>query len=386
MTVYLAIVFAIHALPNKWFAEFEFGTAALKVLAMIIILISCITFIAGAGPTGSRNHAWNFHHAPAFPNGWKGLCTTFALAAWATGGQEILSISAVEAERPRWDMPRACTNLFIRIILFYELGVIFITILVPYNDTRLLGTGTVASSPFVIAMVDAGVKGLPDMMNAVILLGLCAIGAESMYISSRVMVAMSHMGMFPKILSRVDKKGRPRWALIVTGAFATIFTYVNVSSTGGVIFTWFSSVSSTVYFMSWMCISITNIRMHKTIKLQKDPVWTLPYAWKLRGYPLTAIFLFVTSFLVLFGTGYVSLFPIGGAPPSAETFFETFLGVPIWIAAYLGYKLYSRCKIVDPATADLKTGRMPLNEEDVAFFDRYYAQPMWKRALSYVRF
>jgi amino acid transporter len=277
-------------------------------------------------------------------------------------------------------------NLFIRIIAFYELGVIFITVLVPYNDSRLLGTSTVASSPFVIAMVDAGVKGLPDMMNAIILLGLAAIGAESMYISSRALVAMAQMNMAPKIFARVDKKGRPRWSLIVTAIFATIFTYINCSSTGGVIFTWFSSVSATVYFMSWMCISISNIQMHKAIKLQGDNVWTQPHAWKLRGFPLTAIFLFVTSFLVLFGTGYVSLFPIGGAPPSAETFFETFLGVPIWIVCYLGYKLYFKTKIVDPATADLKTGRMPLTEEDIAFFDRYYAQPLSKRVLSYVRF
>jgi len=269
---------------------------------------------------------------------------------------------------------------------FYELGVIFITILVPYNDSRLLGTSTVAASPFVIAMVDAGVKGLPDMMNAVILLGLTAIGAESLYISSRALVAMAEMNMAPKIFARVDKKGRPRWSLIVSAIFATLFTYINCSSTGGVIFTWFSSVSATVYFMSWMCISISNIQMHKAIKLQGDNVWSLPYAWKLRGYPFTAVFLFVLSFLVLFGTGYVSLFPIGGAPPSAETFFETFLGVPIWIVCYFGYKLWFKTKIQDPATADLHTGRMPLNEEDIAVFDRYYAQPTWKRAVSYVRF
>ncbi|KAK4941382.1 hypothetical protein LTR10_018651 [Elasticomyces elasticus] len=386
MTVYLVIVLGIHALPNKWFAEFEFGTAALKVLCMIIILITCIALLAGAGKASPDPRAYNYTTAPAFPNGMKGVCTTFLLASWATGGQEIMSLTAAEAARPRWDMPRACKNLFIRIVVFYELSIIFLTILVPYNSDKLLGTGTVASSPFVIAMVNAGIKGLPDLMNAIILLGLAAIGAESMYISSRAMVAMAQMGMFPRFLANIDKQGRPRWALIVTAAFSVVFTYINCSSTGGIIFTWFSSVSATVYFMSWMSISITNIQMRKAIKAQNDPVWTLPYAWKLKGFPITAVFLFVTSFLVLFATAYVSLFPIGGAPPNAQTFFETFLGVPIWIVCYLGYKLVYRTKFVKPAEADLQSGRRPLNEEDIAFFDHYFAQPMWKRALSYVRF
>ncbi|KAK7898018.1 hypothetical protein LTR67_004650 [Exophiala xenobiotica] len=385
MTVYLLLVFGIHALPNRWFAEFEFGTAALKVICMIIILITCIALLAGAGHD-TTPHGYNYNTAPAFPNGIKGVCTTFLLAAWATGGQEIMSLSAAEASRPRYDMPRACKNLFVRILIFYELSIIFLTILVPYNSEKLLGTSTVASSPFVIAMVNAGIKGLPDLMNAVILLGLAAIGAESMYVSSRAMVAMAQMGMFPRFLGNIDKKGRPRWALLVTAVFSTMFTYINCSSTGGIIFTWFSSVSSTVYFMSWMSIAISNIQMHRAIRAQNDPVFKLPYAWKLRGFPISAVYLFVTSFLVLFGTAYVSLFPIGGAPPSAETFFETFLGVPIWIACYLGYKLVYRTKFVKPADADLKTGRRPLTEEDVAFFDRYFAQPMWKRVLSYVRF
>ncbi|KAJ9624333.1 hypothetical protein H2204_010889 [Knufia peltigerae] len=386
MTVYLALVFGIHALPNRWFAEFEFGTASAKVMCMIIILITSIALIAGAGKDDGTPHAYNYTTAPAFPNGFKGVAMTFLLAAWATGGQEIMSLSAAEAQRPRYDMPRACKNLFFRIFAFYELSVVFLTILVPYNEERLLGTGTVASSPFVIAMVNAGVKGLPDLMNAVILLGLVAIGAESLYVSSRAMVAMSQMGMFPKVLGRIDKRGRPRWALLVTGIFSTIFTYINCSSTGGVIFTWFSSVSSTVYFLSWLSISVTNIQMHRAIKVQNDPAWKLPYAWKLPAFPLTAVYLFVSSLFVLFATGYVSLFPIGGAPPSAEVFFETFLAVPLWIACFLGYKLVFRTKFVNPAEADLQHGRRPLNEEDIAFFDRYFAQPMWKRLLSYVRF
>lgn len=89
MTIYLVVVFAIHIFPNRMFAEFEFGTAAAKVVAMIVILITCIAIVAGAGPTGSTHHAENYTDLPAFPNGFKGVSQTFLLAAWSTGGQEI---------------------------------------------------------------------------------------------------------------------------------------------------------------------------------------------------------------------------------------------------------------------------------------------------------
>lgn len=137
--------------------------------------------------------------------------------------------------------------------------------------------------------------------------------------------------------------------------------------------------------MAWMTISLSNWQMHRAIKVQNDPAWKLPHAFKLRAYPLTSVYLFVFSFLVLFATGYVSLFPIG-ADPSAEAFFQTFLGVPIFIVAYLGYKVVFRTKFVHPKDADLKTGRRPLTDDDIAFLDAYYAQPMYKRILSYVRF
>lgn len=71
MTIYLAVVFGIHFLPNRWFAEFEFFTALLKIMIMFIIIIACIVMLAGGGPTGTTHHAQNYTDFPAFPNGFK---------------------------------------------------------------------------------------------------------------------------------------------------------------------------------------------------------------------------------------------------------------------------------------------------------------------------
>jgi amino acid transporter len=71
MTFYLVVVFAIHFLPNRWFAEVEFGTAVAKMTLMFIIIIACIVMLAGGGPNGTTHHAENYTELPAFPHGFK---------------------------------------------------------------------------------------------------------------------------------------------------------------------------------------------------------------------------------------------------------------------------------------------------------------------------
>ncbi|RAL12674.1 AAT family amino acid transporter [Aspergillus homomorphus CBS 101889] len=385
MTVFLAIVFAIHALPNRWFAEFEFVTACAKVIMMLVLIFACIAMLAGAGEHNGTAYAWNYTSGPVFPNGFKGICQAIPLAVWAVGGQEIMGISAGEAQMPRWDMPRACKNLIGRLIIFYELSIVFMTLLVPYNNPNLLGTSSVAASPFVIALQNAKISVLPSLLNAVILLGLCGNAAEAMYIASRVLTAMARMGMMPGPFKKIDSRGRPYLALIATAVCSTVCTYINCSGTGAQIFTWFSSISSTVFFMAWLTIAITNIQMRRAIRAQNDPAFRLPHAFRLRGYPFPALTLLTLCLACLGMTAYVSVKPIGSSS-SAEGFFEIFLGVPVFVVAYLGYKLYFRTKLVKPLEADLVTGRRLLTPQDVAMLDEYYAQPGWKRALSYVRF
>lgn len=288
---------------------------------------------------------------------------------------------------PRWNLPRAVTNLIIRIFIFYMSSITFITLLVPYNDPRLFGafSGEISASPFVIAMQDAGIKGLPSMMNAITMLGLCAIGSEGVYLASRMSTAMARMGLFPQILGRVDKQGRPYISICASAFLAIIFTYINIANTGAVIFTWFSAISSTMSFITYIVICITNWRMRKAFKLQNDNPLALQYAYKNKFYPLSSIFLFITSIFVICSTFYVSLFPID-KPTTAANFFETFICVPLFVVLYFGYKIIFKTKLVDLNTADIKSGRRPLSAEDIAFLDTYYAKPWYKQALTYITF
>jgi amino acid transporter len=58
----------------------------------------------------------------------------------------------------------------------------------------------------VIALDHAGIKGLPDFLNVVIMIGIVAIAVESIYIAPRALGALSAQGIIPKFISRVDSK------------------------------------------------------------------------------------------------------------------------------------------------------------------------------------
>jgi amino acid transporter len=100
----------------------------------------------------------------------------------------------------------------------------------------------------------------------------------------------------------------------------------------------------------------------------------MPYALKCRFWPVESICLFVTTLFTFICTFYVSIVPDEGFP-SASNFIETMLCFPVFVVAYIWYKLWFRMSFQGPMTADPQSGRRPLNEE-YAFLDQYYSQPI----------
>jgi yeast amino acid transporter len=90
-------------------------------------------------------------------------------------------IAAGEAKNPRYlasrsrqinqtnnthrrNLPKAIRRVYIRILLFYIGGTIIIGLLVPQDSPGLdLDATNAASSPFVIAIQNAGISGLPSV-------------------------------------------------------------------------------------------------------------------------------------------------------------------------------------------------------------------------------
>lgn len=151
------------------------------------------------------------------------------LATWAVGDQVFIGIMGGEAASPRFSMAHATKLVPFRVNVVYMLSVIFTTLLVPSDDSRLLGGTGVAASPFVIAVQDSGIPAVPSLLNAGMMIGVLGIAAESIYLSSRILRTMAHQGLISERLATVDDKGRPRVALLITCTFALIVAYIQLA-------------------------------------------------------------------------------------------------------------------------------------------------------------
>jgi len=102
----------------------------------------------------------------------------FVTAAFSFAGTELVGLAASETPDPRKTMPAAVKGTFWRIVsshhwesldkslkiisqtIIYVTSLTIIGLLIPYNESRLLGGGGANASPFVIALDNARIKGL----------------------------------------------------------------------------------------------------------------------------------------------------------------------------------------------------------------------------------
>jgi amino acid transporter len=84
---------------------------------------------------------------------------------------------AGEVKLPRTYLKAAFKVTYIRFAFFFIGSALCVGIVIPYNDKTLMdilsgsseGAGTAAASPYVIAMKNLGVNGLPHLTNALLL-------------------------------------------------------------------------------------------------------------------------------------------------------------------------------------------------------------------------
>lgn len=149
---------------------------------------------------------------------------------------------------------------------------------------------------------------------------------------------MALEGMAPKLLGRVDKKGRPIPTIILQLCFG-LLAYVNESSTGGgKLFTWLLALSGLANFFVYGSICLAHIRFRTAWAHNGHSVAELPYKAAFGIYG--SIFGLLLNVICLAAQFYAALFPVGGSP-DAEVFFESYLAAPLIIILYIIWKTYS---------------------------------------------
>ena len=183
---------------------------------------------------------------------------------------ETITITAGESKSPRRNIPIASKRFIYRLIVFYVLGTLVVSVIVASNDAELLqavssGTTNAGASPFVIGIKRAGIQGLDHVVNAVIITSAWSAANSFLYAGSRSLFSMALKGQAPKIFTRCSN-GVPYIAVLATGALGSL-AYLSVSSGSATVFAWFLNITTIGGYIAWIVMLITYLVFFLNIPL-----------------------------------------------------------------------------------------------------------------------
>lgn len=385
ITIFLVTIICINYFGVRFFGEFEFWLSSFKVIVIIGLILLSFILMLGGGPEGDRKGFRYWEDPGAFntfiDDGSAGkfyaFWATMVDATFAYLGTELVGVTVGEAQNPRRAIPRAVKLTFFRIVLFYVISVLLVGTLVPY-DSKLLAfatsgsSSTAAASPFVVAIKLASIPVLPDILNACILIFVFSAANSDLYIATRTAYGLAREGKAPRILARTDSRGVPIYALCLASLFA-LLAYMNVSSSSEKVFGYFVNLVTIFGLLTWISILVAHIYFVRARRAQNVDERSLAFKAPLGIYGSYGACAFCIL-ISLTKSYYVFTHSPKWGHFDYKTFITAYLGIPVYLILIFGYKFWTKCKGVDPKTADLWTGKDVIDREETAFIERMAAQ------------
>jgi amino acid transporter len=108
----------------------------------------------------------------------------------------LTGLAAAETKNPKKEIPKASKQVIFRILIFYCVNLLLVGLIVPANSPLYSTPGSSSSrhSPFVIAIQLAGIKVLPSIFNAVILIAVMSVANSCTFGSTRTIQALAANG------------------------------------------------------------------------------------------------------------------------------------------------------------------------------------------------
>jgi len=376
VAVFLVIICGINYFGIKFFGELEFWLSTIKVITIVGVIILSFLLAVGAGPgpaTGFKYYKNPGAFKPFIAKGDKGkffgFWASLVNAVFAFLGTELIGVTVGEAQNPRRTIPRAIKLTFYRIVFFYVLAVLFLGMLVPYDSKRLAtanSTATRASaSPFVLAIRLAGIKHLPGILNACILLFTFSASNTDLYIASRTIYGLAEQGHAPKIFAWTNKRGVPVPALAISALFCCT-AFMNAAKDSQVVFGYFVNLTTIFGLMSWISLLVSHIwfvRARRAQGITNDQLaYTAPF-----GMWGSIIALFFCCLIALTKNFSVFTYSSKYGKFDYQNFITGYLGIPVYLICIFGYKIFMKSKGVKPHEADFYTGKDVIDREEEAF-------------------
>lgn len=291
--LFFAAIFICNIVSVKWFGESEYFMSFVKVAVIIIFIVLGTITIFKQPHFGAHN--WTMGDAP-FHNGLYGFMAVFLFAGFSFQGTELVGVASGETKDPAVTIPKSIKYIFWRLLLFYVLSILIITLLLPYNDPRLAYQDNLTTSPYTLIFSYYFSTYAADIVNFVILVAVISAANASMYSATRVLWYLGRSGQAPKVFGKLNPYSVPVVALIASALIGSL-VFVSSFIGSGVLFAYLVQISSLSGFIAWFGIALSHYQFRKKHLPQLGGLGILPYQSK--GYPYAQILCMVAIGFVI---------------------------------------------------------------------------------------
>ncbi len=325
--VFFLMINAINLTNVKVFGETEFWFAIIKVAAIVgMIALGSYLLVSGdGGPQASVSNLWA--HGGFFPNGVGGLVMALAIIMFSFGGLEMLGFTAAEADSPKTVIPKAINQVIYRILIFYIGALVVLLSLTPWDGllASLNASGDAYSgSPFVQVFSMLRSDTAAHVLNFVVLTAALSVYNSGTYCNSRMLLGMAEQGDAPRALAKVDGRGVPVRALLVSAAITLVAVALNYFVPQQALELLMSLVVATLV-INWAMISYSHLKFRQHLQRQGQVPLFKALWYPYGNYLCLAFVAFILIIMLMIPGIRVSVYAI-----------------PLWIGGmYLCYRLKS---------------------------------------------
>jgi len=244
----------INLVNVRFFGESEFIFSFIKIIAILSMIGfgAYLLFSGSAGPQAGIANLWQ--HGGFFPHGMHGFVMALAVIMFAFGGLELIGIAAAETKQPETTIPKAVNQIVYRILIFYIGAIGILLCLYPWNMVAEGG------SPF-------NSNGVANVLNFVVLIAAISVYNSCIYCNTRMLHGLAEQGNAPAILKKINSRGIPVPAAIVSASITAVCVLVNYLIPGQA-FQLFMMLVVAALVINWLMISVTHLKFSKAMKLQ----------------------------------------------------------------------------------------------------------------------
>lgn len=265
----------INLFQVKYYGEFEFWFAGIKIFAIIAFIVLGLLILFGVIPGHADPMKNYFGYGGFFPHGIGGVISAFLVVIFSYGGSELIGLTVTEAKDVEKTLPGVIKGVVWRIMVFYVVPITVICGMMPWNKVS-----QTESSPFVQVFNIVGIPGVPHLMNFVLITAVLSAANSGIYATTRTLYAMAERGEAPKFARKISSQGIPIGGLALTTGFLAVGIWLAYLAKGQIINELMSIPGFTIILV-WMAICAAELKL-------RPRYGRLPF-FKMFGYPYMTI-------------------------------------------------------------------------------------------------